>query len=225
MTLKAKSLLCSHCSGPLTYLAQFCNYCRTPLVWDYEPELLPGTPYLMVDFRRDPVPGYETGGLPAVRKGEGTLLDCTPNASWSGQMSAQVRNGSVEMVATCLDKNGGCGVSARVHSIDKAQCGYALHVRPAFHSFQLERRLWSSEEVQIQVLRAWETNFVVAPVGQVNRIELRFADSILEVFINGRSLARVIDAHLGFGKVGWRVTGYSQPTQVMLHSLALRRIG
>ncbi len=225
MSVAAKSLNCAHCGGPLTYLSAFCNYCRTALVWDYEPELHPGTPYHLVDFRRDPVPGYENGGLPSVRKADGTLLDCSPNSSWSGQMKAQVRNGAVELVATCVDRNGGCGVSARVHSIGDAQCAYALHVRPAFHSFQLERRLWSTEEVQIQVLRAWETTFAVAPVGQPNRVELRFADSILEIFINGQHLARVIDAHLGFGKVGWRATGYSQPAQVMLTSLALRRVG
>jgi hypothetical protein len=42
------------------------------------------------------------------------------------------------------------------------------------------------------------------------------------VILNGQHLARVVDAHLGFGKVGWRATGYSQPAQVLLQSLSLR---
>ena len=63
-----------------------------------------------------------------------------------------------------------------------------------------------------------------AGVGVKNHVELRLADSVLEVILNGVRLSTVIDARYGFGSVGWRTSSYGNSSRVVLHSLEIRRV-
>ena len=59
--------------------------------------------------------------------------------------------------------------------------------------------------VAFDVLQDWTASLAVGEVGEWTRAELRFADDLLEVWLDGRLAARVRDGSLGYGQAGWRV--------------------
>jgi hypothetical protein len=84
--------------------------------------------------------------------------------------------------------------------------------------------LGAAQSAEIDVLTEWEVSSHVAPVGSPNRVELRCADSVLDLVVNGTRVATVIDARFGFGHFGWRATSAELPTTVLLQSVELSHI-
>jgi hypothetical protein len=225
LTIACKRLTCANCGAPVGYQAPFCSYCRTALLWDDVPVLGQGGIFRTVELWREPLPGKHTAGSnDMLRRSDGVLLNVPTGKFLSGELEPKFKDVCIAASATCLDPGAGFGVTARMHEIGSARSTYALSVRPGFRAFTLTRLLWTDKDSYVDWLLPWECVPAVAGVGTVNHIELRVADSVLQVVINGVRLATVIDARFGFGTAGWRAVSFGGQSRVVLHQLEARRV-
>ena len=92
-------------------------------------------------------------------------------------------------------------------------------VLPAAQSFTLFHFYASTKEEQHTNLRNWEKSPAIRGVGEENAVELRHKGTLLEVVVNGSSLATVIDERSSVGTSGWVVRSYGQIARVLLRRL------
>ncbi len=222
LTLGPSALACKNCGGPISFNGTFCSYCRAPQAVSALPELQRGEPYFSLDFTRDQLPGGESTN--AVRRADGILLDVPARGMLLGDVGQPMRDSCVSMSGICLSPHVTMGVMARMNRIESARVGYTLQIRPGFRTYCLRRVLTTPQETILEPLRDWEVTREVAPVGQPNHIELRFAESVLTVAINGSVVTTLIDARFGFGLAGWRLTTFDERGQVLLRSFEIRAV-
>ncbi len=69
----------------------------------------------------------------------------------------------------------------------------------------------------------WEFSPLIGGVGTVNDVELRFADSVFQVVLNGQRVATIVDASFGFGGLAWVVGSHPTASRVVLQAVAAWR--
>lgn len=199
-----RALQCERCGAPVTFGSPFCGYCRAPLVWEDRPLLLRGA---------------------ALETAKGKDFNLKDRAMVTGLFQQPRRNGAVLAEGKTRGRNAGFGVMARVSTAGSYRMAYALSLRPAHRSFQLSQVIWGDGKTEQRVLYAWECHPAAKGEGESNTLELRFADSLLQVVINGTRAASLVDAAFGFGQPGWRALCYGADacevslTQLTVHSL------
>ncbi len=225
--MKHAALECTHCGAPVTYKVPFCPYCRAKLAWDAHLMLQRAAPFAMLDLARDPLPAEEKRWTDPVQRPDGTLLVPDPSKLHRGHFRLQLRNACCVVAGVCLDPHGILGIMARMHKHGRSACGYQLAVYPAFKSFRFRRLLWIDGELQHVITHDWEFAPQIAGVGQSNEVELRAADSLFQILVNGEITASIVDACFGFGQFGWCVASESDvsPAQVLLQRTGIFRVG
>jgi hypothetical protein len=213
-------LTCPKCGAPTTWNAPFCAYCRAPLTWGSSPvDLDRGDPLFALDFASDALP---EGGKVSTQRTDGALVEIRdPRFEQYGPFAPRVRDVCIAMRGTALDDSGSFGVSARVQEEGGARTSYQLKVYPSLRAWMLRREATYTGKVYSEAIADWEHTPAVAGVGQENEIELRCADSLFQVLINGRRVVSTVDASFGFGGLAWVVgTMLAEPAQVVLRSVA-----
>jgi hypothetical protein len=174
-----------------------------------------------VDATRDALP--QRGPLHAIsvdKVAGGTQVACAGLKAVTGQFGGPRRHGCIVVRATATEPNCGIGVGARINSAP--ECGYSLMVSPHYRVVNLARYVATTKHAHSDHLHEFEFHPSVARVGQPNEVELRCADSILQVFVNGQQIAACLDAAFGFGGFAWRLQSRTKlPTRAVIHSVSL----
>jgi hypothetical protein len=163
------------------------------------------------------------------RRSDGVLLNVPAGASYMdfGEEQADVRDGAVTVVGSCLDPHAGVGVVGRLKRLGTGSTGYALVVRPGVGAgaYTLFQFYVSRTETQYQPLRDWEVVPGVRPVGAPNAVQLRAVGSWLQAYVNGTRVACVEDTRCALGTWGWVARSYGGTARVLLHALEARTAG
>lgn len=219
-----KALTCAGCGGPTQFRAPTCGYCHAALVWGATVEIEPGELIAQADMGRDPPPGWSVTTANAARRGDACAIELKTPYVRFGTFAPSACDACISATGICPDDQGQLGVVARHVSAGDAQSYYGAWIHPGRRRFKLERVLGAPKSAEFEVLAEWEVSGHVEPVGSLNRVELRCADSVLDLVVNGARVATVIDARFGFGQFGWRVTSATAPSTVLLHSVELRHV-
>lgn len=215
-------LSCPSCGGPIAFGTPFCVYCRGPLTWGSIPLLNRGRLIAHIDATRDVLPRkIEIPPGSEIRGPQGVQITVGPAKAFNGEVALPRRHGCIVVRATAVDPNAGVGVVARRHAQPGA-CGYALIAVPFYRVIDYTRYVATSVTGYTDDLKRFEFHPGVAPLGQPNEIELRCADSIHQIFINGHHVGACIDATFGFGGFGWRLESMdTRPARAIFHSVSL----
>ena len=223
--LRPKSLECPSCGAPVGFQAPFCPYCRAEIAWGNTVPLERGARLRACDATREDLPVHD--GIPirgAGRNQEGTLIKLEQNKAFDDQFPVSLCDACIAVVARVDDKNGSVGVVARIHDLGKSTGGYDLMIHPAYRSFRLSRVVLCKERAFREVIRSWEVAPCIGGVGVWNQVELRCADSLFEIVVNGQRVCTLTDARFGYGRFGWRVHGREGPTSAVIRSVELFRV-
>lgn len=215
--MRPRVLECDHCGGPVGFRAPFCPYCRRELAWDAPPRLEVGPLVFSRDYRRDEIEG--TVVTTKIERGlEGAIVSVTgPFRILESDLPARDTVTSVEGVA--LDRGGAFGVVVRAFADGALFSGYVASVIPAFRTFRLSRNVEGGDVSTLRALSDWEPCEAVRPIGEPNKVEIRAADSILEVHVNGQRVLSLVDSGLAFGASGFRVFSLEQRARVLIRRL------
>ena len=222
MTVAPSVLDCPTCGAPTAFGAPFCPYCSAPLTWGDPPRLARGA--LLVDKRHPAAPLAGRAALkntPVVETPDGFIV--TPNHLGSAlaiEDRPRMHDFACVLDAVAIDRGAIISVLARGYADSGVVGGYAATVCPAFRSVRLVRILEGGMLSEIQILQNWTPCPQARGLGEPNLIELRVADAIIEVYINGERALSAVDAALGFGAVGWRVTSLEGPSRALLRGIA-----
>ena len=215
-------LTCPGCGAPAMFNAPFCTHCRNPLTWGAVPFLGRGKLIARCDAALEELPRRgPLGALDVTRTPQGAQVTVGGRKAVNGQLGPRRRHGCIVVDAMTLDGNAAIGAAARQQELGAAG-GYAMLVVPHFRSVNLAVVVSSPKHVYSKPLHAFEYQSQVRPSGQPNEIEIRCADSIVQVFVNGRNVAACVDATFGFGGFCWRVASLTdQPARALVRSVAL----
>jgi hypothetical protein len=213
-------LECARCGAPVRYQVPFCAYCHAPLTWGGMIPLGRGALLHRGDYPEAPLLGGTL--LPAnnlVRTEQGHGVHVAPEGAFWAVSKLKARDMCVAVTAMTTDVQAGFGAVARAHTSSGIMDAYVALVVPGCRSFRLSRVVEGGKVGASRYLHDWECSPVIAPPGQPNTIELRAADTMLQVLVNGVRLASLVDAGLGFGAFGWRAVSLGARTTVVLRSL------
>ena len=217
-----KVLACPSCGGPTQFGAPFCAYCRGPLTWGAVPLLRRGRLVARLDGTKDLLDKREVQSL--ERTPNGTIVTVGARRAANGAVGLRRRHGCVVIEAAALDAQTGIGVAARQQA-SSASGGYSLAAIPYFRSVGLSKVVASATKVYSRGLHEWQLQPNVRRVNELNEIELRLADSIIQVFVNGEHVAACIDATFGFGTFGWRIQSLTGlPARALIRSVAVYEV-
>jgi hypothetical protein len=206
----------------VSFGAPFCAYCRGPLTWGAIPLLGRGDLVMHCDAtqvgvlpKRGPVQANET------KAPNGVLVTVPGMRAVTGELGARRRHGCIVIRVTALDPWSSVGVAARRHAAP-GSCGYSLQVIPFYRVVNLSRFASTSKSAYIDPMHEYEFHPATMGLGAPNEIELRCADSILQIFVNGQQVGACLDATFGFGGFGWRVESTSTtPGRAVVHAVSL----
>jgi hypothetical protein len=155
------------------------------------------------------------------RTNDGAIATVGARKAANGAVGLRRRHGCVVIDGVALDPYATVGVAARQQESGTSG-GYSLAVLPHFRTVNLAKVLASKEHVYFTPLCEWELHDSVRRVGERNEVELRAADSILQVLVNGQLVASCIDATFGFGTFGWRIQSVTgQPARTLIRSVTV----
>jgi hypothetical protein len=215
-------LQCSSCGAPIQFGAPFCVYCRSPLTWGAVPLLARGRLIARLDGAKDALDKREVQLL--ERRTDGTVVTVGPRRAANGAVGLRRRHGCIVIEAVALDAHATIGVAARQQELVSSG-GYSLAVIPYFRTVDLAKVLASKTHLYSHGLCEWEFHESVRRVGEVNEVELRLADSIIQVFVNGQHVSSSIDATFGFGMFGWRIQSLADlPARALIRSVSLHEV-
>ena len=218
-------MICPVCQSPLARDVKRCDECLVSIVWSnaqpaaHHPFIKPGEPLYFTDLTRGPLPGREalSGALT-----DGTRFEATPQGALITVMPKRAmdcfearlrsRDACVRASFVALDPSVTVSCLARIDIIDTAKLKYVLEVDPATRRYCIELGFSSPEVAQFTPLVKWTPSAVIAPLGQVNVVELRVQGPTLEARINDQHVATIHDAVLGIGAAGLRVSAKPDAT-------------
>lgn len=213
-------LECRLCGAPVRFQVNFCAYCRAPLSWEQPLPLERAELVFSETYPQSPLLGSTILKATKLEKTSGGIIAHIPPAGFAWAHSTmKMQNVCACVEAIALDREASFGVLVRAHAEGKIVSGYVASVAPGFRSFRLTRNIEGSKLSTASVLEDWQSTPVVAPVGGVNHIELRCADMMLQVLVNGVRVLSVLDAGLGFGGFGWRATSLGPAARVLFRSI------
>ena len=216
-----RQLRCPNCGGPTTYRARTCGFCGGALTWIGDLLLSRGAEVETYELAKVALPDPVSKVHPKKVQG-GVQLNLERSQLHSGLLKAPRRNGTVIIDGVCLDDAGAFGVLLRVSAVADSRVGYAITLRPGRRSVQVVRLAWNTSCTSTQrVLSAWQAHPQVHPVGVANRLEVRAADSMIQVLVNDQPISEVIDASFGWGRAGWRALAVDGSARVQLQRVGL----
>lgn len=212
-------LECPTCGGPLRFQVPFCAYCRAPVQWSETLELDRGAPIHTDRYPRDPLLGASAIKSRIDPAPEGHVLHVRAQGATWASAKKQLRDACVAVTAIAIDPGAGFAAIARVHTESGIADGYQALVVPGLRTVRLSRFCEGGDVSAVAPIRDWECSPKVAPAGYPNTIELRAADAMLQLFVNGERILSAIDAGLGFGSFGFRAIALEGPARVCFQSL------
>ncbi len=213
-------LECPNCGGPVRYEVSFCAYCRAPLTWERPVALERGVRFHSERYPEAPFMGATLlKNTRWEKSAEGYVVSLAPKRTVWAQSKVRAADLVATVEGVALDRDAAFGVAVRAYNDGPILGGYVAMVAPGFRSVRL-MRLVEGAELSTQVpLMDWVSHPSVAPVGAPNLVELRTADTILQVFVNGTRMLSTSDPGLGFGAFGWRAASMDQPARVLLRGI------
>jgi hypothetical protein len=221
-----RTLRCDHCGAPVEFESSFCAYCRARLRWGGTLDVEPGEALVSLDLTREPLPGGAALKKHVTTRSDGALVTLD-HGTLSGSLPLKLRDACVAASAVVSNVETGFGVTARLHQAGSASSCYSLMVNPSVRAYRVQRLLWSKNRTYVDTLRNWEVTPHLHGLGTLNRVELRYADSVLQVVLNGARAASLVDARFGFGAVGWRVVAYEdlpKDKQILFYRFDVARV-
>jgi hypothetical protein len=215
-----RALECGRCGAPVNYMAAFCGYCRSPLTFGADLSIASGAPEHNLDFKAgDLAPGIERASGVMPRKGAGLEFFVAQGKTQPWSITPGMTDLTARVAGVCKDTQGGFGLRVRVHVVGSSSIGYRLRVRPATRQFRFERFVESSKELAAEALADWQSHAAVRGVDEPNEIEVRVADSVFQLFVNGARVGSVLDARLGYGSTGFEASSYGTHAHVVIESI------
>ncbi len=187
---------------------------------DHRPVLAPDALREVHDFAQADPPNPVTRP-DFVRGPVGCSFSVGERVTCSGSLPTAWRNGALRLTGSVDGDSGFFSLLARLGQVGGARFAYALTVRPGLRSLSLARLGWGDGKSYVSNLRPWSFHPEIPGPGVSLDLELRFADSVMQVVVDDHALFTVEDAGFGFGRVGWRVGTYEGPDVVRLRRLAL----
>jgi hypothetical protein len=200
--MRPRVLECSQCGGPVRFRAAFCAYCRSPLVWDAAPLIERGGLLFSTRYESGPEEAHLVAS-PSARA-DGGLVTVT-GLYRSIDMEVQVRDSATSVEAAALDRAGEISVVVRAFDDGPLFSCYAASIVPAFRRLHLARVIEGAGFSTSDVLAEWQICSAVRPTGELNHLELRIADSLLEVHVNGTCVLARVEEGIAFGASGFRL--------------------
>jgi hypothetical protein len=220
-TMIAHVLTCRACGAPITFGAPFCSYCRAPAVWGDTVDLERGDDVVAFDMVR----GSPPANVPGTHTRAGLLVESKADTFSHHVVSRPMRDACVTIRGTTLDASGTLGIFARLNTQGSIKTAYDLRVYPALRSFTFRRIVWGTKKTHASAMRESEHSRFILPPNTMNEIELRYADSVFQIVINGKRVATVIDPSFGYGAVAWRAGAMPQmDSRVLIESVYVRRV-
>lgn len=222
----SNALTCDNCGAPTAYLASRCAYCQAPLTWHEVPELRAGAVLRRFDLRRgEPMPGMDQMPGVELRPGAGAMIPI--EAGRNAYLGARVprRDAAVSLTAVALHESVTLGIDFRVTGIGRARTAYTVKISPRLRAFRIARILNTGKSLYLEELRVMETVEAIAGVGEPNVLDVRFADSVISVRVNGAHLGSFVDARYLYGDHGFSVGALHAPGQALIAELEVREIG
>jgi hypothetical protein len=213
--VKIRALGCPQCGAPVTVTQAQCRFCRAPVRARVELELTADARRTSVDFTTGATPHELTPGkYPEVKVQEGVGLSFLLGAGQSIHLPSRTpfKDGSVRVEGVALGPDAGLAVGLRVTDAGDARLGYVLEARPALGEISVSRfaRLRGAL-VGAEPILPWTKTRALRPVGEINRIELLAADSLIQVRVNDALVARLDDARFGYGVPLYGAQSHGQP--------------
>jgi len=171
------------------------------------------------DFTSGATPHEVASGHPelTVQRDIGLVIALGAGAALRVPSGAPFKDGSARLEGLVLDPDAGMDVGLRFIDAGRAQLGYLLQARPALSEFRVIRFAQvDSTPAGQDVLLPWTACRMLRAMGEVNRIELLAADSLLQVRINDALVARLDDPRFGYGVPMYGASSHGQPARVTL---------
>jgi hypothetical protein len=213
-------LACPSCGGPVRYEVAFCAYCRAPLTWERPIALERGAALVRRAYPSDPLLGADMLS-PGTweRRPDGHAIRPRPGGFVWAQAKLQAADLAASVEGVALDRDGSFGVCVRAYHDGPFLGAYVAMVAPGFRSVRLVRLVEGGAVSEMSKLMDWTSHPCVAPVGQPNQVELRTADTLFQLFVNGTRVLSISHAGIGFGAYGWRVASLDQAATVILRRM------
>lgn len=208
---------CPRCGASVERDARHCGYCNCPLDWDAVATIQPGEITRTLDGAKDSLGSFKPGRL--VQRADGTQINIPARSSYMdmGERQPIVRDGVVRVRAVAVDPDAAFGVVARMQQVGAANMGYSAIVRPGSGTFTFFKFVVTRTESHYAELKAWERCPGLRGTGEEVTMELRFKDSVLQLFVEGALVTTAVDGHFHAGTCGWHVRSLGDnPSQVIL---------
>lgn len=197
-------LTCPHCGAPVDLRATFCAYCRAPLDVRKLLEIDASTDRRILDFTTGVTPPGTIPGTFTPIRGAGAMVRVSAGTSTIVFAGQPCRNASAALTGIVHDPDGGLVVGVRIARLGAARAGYLLRVRPALGEWSLLRFIGAPGLPALRDTLAEDRGVAsFTGVGQALRIELRAADTLLQVRVNDRLVGKAEDPYFGFGEQQW----------------------
>ncbi|HEY8072820.1 MAG TPA: hypothetical protein VIF62_01890 [Labilithrix sp.] len=223
---EARVLECVRCGAAVAFRAPACLYCRAAQTWSDAPPILHRTARIF-GHRYPPDPPLGATVLKdVVATPEGARVSVGSKRSKLAVSTAvQRRNGCVAVTGVALDADMGFGALVRAYAEGSIFGAYSAVVVPAYRAVALSRLLEGGEVSELIELSGWESTTAVRPLGEPNTVEIRYADSVLQVLVNDVRIITFVDAGIGYGKIGWRAVSLGDPGSVLLRGIEVFDVG
>ncbi|MFO0553939.1 MAG: hypothetical protein U0271_36495 [Polyangiaceae bacterium] len=218
--MRPRVLECPTCGGPLRFQVPFCAYCRSPITWGDSLELDRGASVHAEHYPERPLLGGSLLRKESLEKSaDGHVVVLRAGtASWAKAMR-NARDSCVAVTGVTVEPHAGFAAVARAHTEGGVVDAYIAAVVPGLRSVRLARLCEGSDVSAVLPIRDWECSPHVAPIGYANTVELRVADTVLQLFVNGQRVLSAVDGGLGFGSFGWRAFSCEGPARVLIRAL------
>ncbi|MFO0759624.1 MAG: zinc ribbon domain-containing protein [Byssovorax sp.] len=218
--MKLRALGCPHCGAPISVAWTLCRYCAAPLLARAQLDLEADDRRTVVDFTTGVTPHELTPGRypeVTIERGIGMRFTLAPGASSRLFAARPFKDGSARVEGLVLDPDAGIEVGLRVTEAGQARMGYLLKVRPALGEITVVRYATLKDApVYNEVILPWTKARTLRTIGEVNRIELLAADSMLQARINDVIAARLDDPRFGYGVPVYGASSLGQQARVTL---------
>jgi hypothetical protein len=220
------ALRCPSCGAPVTFRARFCAYCRAALDFRSTPSLAgAGRPARIFDLKDGiSLPGtkpYTNWYTP--KPGVGFELKVDPGRRAYGQTDPKLRDSIARITGVCHDPYGTFAIGARAHQIGALSAGYFFVLSPSRREVFARRDIASKDDAFTTVI-VRQAAHEIAGVGATNTLEVRCADSLFEVYVNGAKVTAFEDAHFCFGEHAWAVDAETAQTRVTIEKFEVEEL-
>lgn len=218
--MKLRALSCPHCGAPVSFTSARCRHCHAPIAARAQLNLLASERSHATDFTSGATPHELSAAKhPQIVAQAKVGLTFSLGAGVSLHLAAgkPFKDGSARIEGLAQDPDASIDVGLRTIDAGEAKLGYLLQARPALGEIRACRfaRIGAANAV-MDPLMPWSRVSALRPPGELNRVELLAADSLIQVRINDTLVARLEDARFGYGLPLYGATSHGQAARVTL---------